>query len=336
VARAADGQRLDVVVRAALDGATPRPLSNSDVRRVLAGGGVRIDGRVVRGAGRPLHAGQRLSVVVDLSRLASQGVHAGVPPVPHLLFEDADLVAVDKPAGVPTVPTADPRRRSLVDQVRLCLAARGRGAQPALGVHQRLDAATTGVVVFSKTPAAAAGLDALFASRRVEKTYLALCAVAEPAAGLAASGRISSALDVSGRGKGARVTSSPDGRAAVTAVRVLERLGPAALVEARPATGRKHQVRAHLADAGLPLLGDARYGGPTRVRGRAIPRPMLHASRLALPHPVGGPRLSIDAPLPDDFASLLAWMRGDAPAPARAESSPVPAPRRGRPAGRRW
>jgi 23S rRNA pseudouridine1911/1915/1917 synthase len=195
---------------------------------------------------------------------------------------------------------------------------------------KRLDATTTGVVLFSKTRNAAVGLDAAFAGRHVEKTYLALCETRQ----CVVPDRIDAALDVSGRGRRGRVRPSPDGRAAATRVQVRERFPACALIEAKPVTGRKHQVRAHLADAGLPILGDTRYGGPAQLGGRAIPRPMLHASQLRLPHPVSGEPLSIVAPLPEDFEDLLVWLRrraglqrrqgGDGSDPSRRRRPRVP------------
>ncbi len=301
-----DRVRLDAFVRDVLDGATPVPLSNADVRRVIVGGGVEVDGRLARAAGAPVRQGQLVRITLRADRLASQRARpGGEAREVRVLFLDESIVAADKPPGLPTVPTPDARRASLVDLVAHALATEGGPAR--LGVHQRLDADTSGVVVFSRTREAGLGLDAAFADRRVTKTYLAL-AVTGPD-GWPPDGRVRDRLDTSGRGKRGRVAASATGRVAETHVTVLEGFRGVALVQVSPLTGRKHQVRAHLAGIGCPLLGDARYGGPTRVLGRAVPRVMLHASRLEVPHPVTGAPLRLESPLPGDLSDLLSWLR---------------------------
>ena len=314
-----EGERLDVAVREALGDATPRPLSNADVRRVIVGGGVRVDGRVARGAGRPLREGERVSVDVDLRRLASQRERPPVPAAPRILFDDEHVVAVDKPAGLPTVPTPDSRRASLVEQVQNWLLAQRRdGAVVAAGRaptarrdDQRRrdlleDARLRQPVSTRRSPAAASRSATWPCARWLQRRV---------------PGRVEGALDVSGRGKRGRVAAaSTGGVPAATDSWSASASCDAALVEARPATGRKHQVRAHLAEAGLPLLGDTRYGGPSTFRGRRIPRPMLHAVRLRLPHPVSGAPVEIDAPLPEDFETLLTWLRKGAARRPRSTS----------------
>lgn len=303
VAPGEGGMRLDAFVRTVLAGATPADLSNADVRRVIVGGGVMVDGRVARGAGRPLEAGQRVRVTLRAGGLASQRREGDGARDVRVLFADDAIVAVDKPAGLPTVPTADPRRASLVDVVARSLGTTDGPA--ALGVHQRLDAETSGVVVFSRTAEAARAIDRSFAARHVTKVYAALVSAGR----LPQDGRIRSRLDTSGRGKRGRVAAAPEGQDAETLVSVVERFEGAMLVDARPMTGRKHQVRAQLAAAGCPLLGDTRYGGPASVRGRRVPRPMLHARGLELPHPVSGAWLRLESPLATDFADLLERLR---------------------------
>lgn len=293
VSAADDGQRLDAWLRAACETAFGE-VSRAFVRRAIVAGVVRVDGRIVRGAGRPLRAGQAIDAAIDPSRLpprGAQGAAAG-EDAPSVLFADQWLIAIDKPAGLPTVPTADPRRDSLVRQAERWLRARGQAGR--LGVHQRLDLDTSGVVLFTLAREADGGLARAFADRAIEKVYLAL--VRRPP-----SGALPPRLE-------GRVEAGPTERPAVTRIDVIGDLGPALLVEARPLTGRKHQIRVHLARAGAPLLGDLRYGGPAAAGGLPVPRVMLHARRLALAHPVTGQPLAIDSPVPPDFAGLLAGL----------------------------
>ncbi len=296
VGAAHDGLRLDAWLRLALEPAGAG-LTKALLRRAIVGGGVRVDGRVEHRAGRPLRTGQRVAAVVrvDEWREESSAVE-GVASL-RVLHEDAWIVAFDKPAGLPTVPTADARRASLVRVAERWLAERDGAAEVRLGVHQRLDATTSGVVAFTKSREADRPFARALAEGTVEKTYVAV--VRRPA-----GGRLPSRLEGSVDGGDA----SP--RPAITDVRIVEALGGVLVVEARPRTGRKHQIRIHLARAGAPLLGDVRYGGPAQVGGVAVPRVMLHARRLVLAHPVTGAPLAIEAALPPDVTGLLARLRG--------------------------
>ena len=117
-----------------------------------------------------------------------------------------------------------------------------------------------------------------------------------------------------GRGTSERMTvveeGGSGGEPAVTAFLVRERLPGVTLIEARPETGRKHQIRAHLAASGMPILGDARYGGPDHLRGQHVTRPMLHAWRLQISHPATGAPLRLECPPPDDFVALAEALAG--------------------------
>jgi 23S rRNA pseudouridine1911/1915/1917 synthase len=145
---------------------------------------------------------------------------------------------------------------------------------------------------------ATAALAEAFRGGVLEKTYLALC-LRPPSPPL---GRIEAAIGRDPRRAGLRQVA-PGGEAAATRYRTLV-VGHAALVEARPETGRTHQIRVHLAHLGAPLLGDPKYGGPRMVGAVSVPRVMLHAARLELPHPVTGAPLCFAAPVPADFAAL--------------------------------
>lgn len=304
------GHRLDELVRAWLAAATGTEPSKAAVRRLIMGGAVQSAGRALRRPGLPLLAGQQVVVRFAAARLepvrdASAGWRLTESAV---LFSDGVLLAVDKPPGLPTTPTADPARATLVGLVRAWLGSSPSGGAPYLGVHQRLDRDTSGVVLFTVDAAANAGLARQLEGGEVEKTYLAL--TARPAVLPAPSWRRRSALDASDHGRARRVRSvGSGGQLAETSFRRLEVLRHGLVVEVLPSTGRKHQIRAHLAEAGLPILGDAAYGGPVRAAGVSVPRAMLHAVRLALVHPLTGRPLAIESGLPEDFRRLLASLR---------------------------
>ncbi len=289
----------------ALGAAVPR----SRLRASIVAGVARVDGAPCRAPGRPLAAGSKVVARLHLPALRPPTERTDRPFVltpEAVLFRDEWLIAVDKPPGLPTHGTADRSRPSLVSAVERLLA--GADRRPYLAVHQRLDRDTSGVVLFAIDRSANEGLARAFAGGEVGKSYLALVARtgAEPPSRFDVRQPLST--DDDGRVRVGGAGAKP----ALTEVEVKERLGPVLLVEARPHSGRKHQVRVHLAHAGLPVLGDGRYGPRVRRRSRGheqgsltAPRLMLHAARLALPHPVSGRRLVLASPLPPDFAGLL-------------------------------
>jgi 23S rRNA pseudouridine955/2504/2580 synthase len=217
----------------------------------------------------------------------------------RLIHEDAALLAFDKPAGLSTQGGSGVR----VDLDTLLWAfARSGGRKPRL-VH-RLDRDTSGVLVVARTKPAAAHLSEQFAGRTARKTYLALVA-AHPEA---EAGTIDAALAPISSGGIALVRvvpgDAPGALSAITDWRVVARGAGASLIEANPRTGRMHQIRAHLAHLGHPILGDSKYGGPLLAAGLAVPRLMLHAAQLDLVHPGDQRALTLTAPLPDDMATL--------------------------------
>lgn len=207
-----------------------------------------------------------------------------------VVYEDEDLVVVDKPTGVPTHAT-DPGDPYPADALRVVQAQTGR---PYLGMHQRLDAETSGVLLFAGRRAANVGLARAFEGRAVEKSYLALVHGKPP--------RPEGVIDVPiARERGERyrpaAASDPHGLPARTHYRVRETLAGGALarLELTPETGRPHQIRVHLAALGCPVVGDPLYD-PLQ---RPAPRLCLHAQRLALPHPTTGQPLTFVAPAAD-------------------------------------
>ena len=304
VAPAEAGLRLADALARWLPATAGHPVPMARVRALVAAGAVRLDGEVVRAAGRPVRAGQLVDAALHLDLLRPRAANRDRPfrlTPAAILYRDDVLVAVDKPPGLPTHATADPSRPSLVGHV----AEHLRGAEAAyVAVHQRLDRDTSGVVLLATDPRANEGLARAFEGRQVEKSYLALTARPSPLPPRRL--RVTVPLGAPGGGRSGRVAAGgPGAKAAETEIVVREVLEGALLVEARPLTGRKHQVRAHLAHAGMPILGDPVYGD-----GRRAPRLMLHARRLALPHPLTGRPLVIESPLPPDFEAALARLRG--------------------------
>jgi 23S rRNA pseudouridine1911/1915/1917 synthase len=281
------GVRLDLFLAGAL-AAPPRTL----IKRLVDLGGVHVEGRRVRRCSLAVAAGQRIELNVD-----------GLPLDPfqlaaeHILYHDRYLIALAKPAGIATQPTPARYQGTLYAALQHFLAP---GGKSSLGMVQRLDRDTSGVIIFSIHPKAHRGLTLAFAERRVTKRYLALVA------GLPQhdTGEMHSLL-ARRRATNRMVSVERGGKPAVTLFRVLERFADAALVEVEIPTGRSHQIRVHFAEAGHPLLGDTAYGGPADCRGMPIPRQLLHASELQLQHPVSAAPLCLRAPLPADFQAVL-------------------------------
>jgi 23S rRNA pseudouridine1911/1915/1917 synthase len=215
---------------------------------------------------------------------------AAPPPSLSILFEDAELIAVDKPAGITAQPTEGRVGDSLVDLVS------ARLGRPAGLVH-RLDRETSGVTVFGKTARATTALAAEFRDGRARKRYLAATGP-----GLPPSGTVDLPLskDPSRPGRW-RASRAANGVPALTDFRTLYAGPEYCLVELLPHTGRTHQLRAHLTALGAPILGDSRYGGAARAGGLSASRCLLHAQALALSHPRTGQPLSIESPVPEDL-----------------------------------
>ncbi|HUJ27965.1 MAG TPA: RluA family pseudouridine synthase [Myxococcales bacterium] len=227
----------------------------------------------------------------------------------RILHRDDHLIAIDKPAGIATVPGRNDKDPALIVEVREI-------APGAMAVH-RLDRDTSGVVLFALTRDAHRALNAAFEARRVEKTYLALVRGDVPA-----RRRVDLPLADTRRG-GMRVAERGEkgALAALTEVRPEERFGAYTLCTCLPRTGRTHQIRVHLAAIGHPLAIDPRYGEERPLRigelwsGSPDPdtivltRTPLHASSLRVPHPARRGWLSVEAPVPDDIARCLDLLR---------------------------
>jgi RluA family pseudouridine synthase len=302
------GRRLDDVLAGWLPEALGQPVSKAKLRRLVLTGSVRLGGRPARRPAQPVALGQRLEARVRLDRLIADRTARDVAfrmTAGRILYEGDGLIAVDKPPGLPTAPTVDAARPSLYAAVRALLAERAGSGDAYLGLHQRLDRDTSGVVLFTTETSMNPGLAACFEGREVVKTYHALTRRPPPES--PGNWRAVSRLAVAGKGSRSRVVSVTTGGArAETDLQVLKTGPGGALVEARPHTGRKHQIRVHLAEAGMPILGDDDYGAAGPPDGRRTARLMLHALRLELKHPATGAPLVIESPYPEDFRRALA------------------------------
>ena len=219
-----------------------------------------------------------------------------------IVYEDADLIVVDKPAGLVVHPGAGVPDRTLLNA--LLAHAPELAAVPRAGIVHRLDKDTSGLLVVARNVSAQSRLAAQLAERAVRRVYFALVHGDPPAQGTidAPIGR-----DVRAR---TRMAVTRRGKEARTRYRVLERFGHAALVECRLETGRTHQIRVHFQHIRHPLVGDPVYRRGTR-QGVALPRQALHAAELELVHPQTGKKMAWRSPLPRDMAHLLQILRRD-------------------------
>lgn len=222
----------------------------------------------------------------------------------RILYEDGDLLALDKPAGLVVHPACGHSHGTLVNALLWhCPDLRGIGGERRPGIVHRLDRDTSGVMVVAKSDRAFQGLARAFAEHDLEKDYVSVTHGAPPP-----EGTLETQIGRSPANRQKMAVLRVGGRRAVTHWRVEAALpGGLCRVACRIETGRTHQIRVHLASLGTPIVGDALYGRPALDRRLPHPpgRQLLHARRLALRHPVTGAPLCFEAPPPPDFAPYL-------------------------------
>lgn len=268
--------RLDDAIAALCTG-----VSKSEARRIIDRGGCTVNVALVRVASRSVKTGD----VIELGVIEPGGFHELVLPPEALLYEDTELIAVNKPAGINSQRTPYQLKGTLEFWVTEYFRSQG-SAEPARVVH-RLDRGTSGAMLFPKQKQAAAWLSKCFQEGLVEKRYLALVSGSPKQE----SWRVDAPI---GKVASARYGIVPGGKSAVTEFRLLSSSGGISLVEARPLTGRTHQIRVHLAESGLPIIGDTTYSNSPAERM------LLHCSTMTFKNP-GGKEIRVEAPLDEAF-----------------------------------
>ncbi|MFO7766341.1 MAG: RluA family pseudouridine synthase [Pelovirga sp.] len=274
-------------------------LSRSLVRKIIDIGGVHVNGQRKRTCSQPLVPGDQVELYIDQMALEPYRIRSQ-----DVVFQDRYLIVLNKPAMIETQPTHARYKGTLYEALQHYLKDPYRPRQkPTLGMIQRLDRTTSGLILFSIHPDAHKKMTRMFLDGSVEKKYLALVSgQPDPA-----SGEIRSLLARSRREN--RVHSvAAGGKLAITRYTLVAALQDYALLEVQILTGRSHQIRAHMAELECPLIGDSRYGGPKSVAGLECSRAMLHSRQLKFYHPVTGQPLDFSVPMPEDMKEAVDFL----------------------------
>ncbi|HMG04842.1 MAG TPA: RluA family pseudouridine synthase [Chthoniobacterales bacterium] len=290
VAREHSGLRIDRFLALELT-----DFSRARLQTLIRGGFVRLNGKAPRPRD-PVRSGDR----VELTEPALEKIEAQPESIVlEILFEDDDLLVLNKPAGVVMHPGAGHAQHTLVNALLAhCTNLSGIGGRERPGIVHRLDKETSGCLVVAKNDATHRDLSKQFAARTMQKIYLALVAGIPGKS----TGVIDAAIARHPVHRQRMSIARRQGRAAKTEYRVLRSGTDLSLLECTLHSGRTHQIRVHLHHLGHPVLGDKLYGGK---RAGAFPRQMLHAWKLAFRHPRTGEVMTYEAPVPSDFAEAM-------------------------------
>ena len=298
-----DGVRLDLFLASVV-----ADRSRSQIQRLIKDASVLVSGRIAK-ANQPVKAGQ--TIVLDVPEPVDPKPQPEALPLP-VLYQDSDLIVVDKPAGMVVHPAAGHASGTLVNALLHHIDdLSGIGGEKRPGIVHRLDRGTSGLMVIAKNDAAHEELSRQFHDREVEKEYIALVW------GVVQAGRrIDAPIGRDPNNRKKMSARSRRSREAVTRITRTEHLNPAVtLAQIAIHTGRTHQIRVHLSAIGHPVVGDPLYGGvrrhvPADVRPvMRLQRPFLHAAKLVFTHPSDGRRMEFSSDLPDDLQRVLDELR---------------------------
>jgi 23S rRNA pseudouridine1911/1915/1917 synthase len=294
-----NGGRLDQILSANVG-----DLSRSRLQKLIHEGRVKVDGIIIKKPSYQLDGDE----IIELQIPPEKPTALEPEPIPlDILFENEDLLVINKPAGMVVHPSAGHDTGTLVHAV-LAHAPdiQGIGGEIRPGVVHRLDKDTSGLILMAKNDSAYRALQKQFTERTVRKTYIALVDGAPPTP----SGRIEASIgrDPAHRKKMA-VVSAKKGRAAVSQYKVLEKFSNHTLLEVHPITGRTHQIRLHLAFIGCPVVGDRVYG--RKRPSLEMHRQFLHAAKIGITLPGKHEVTIFEAPLAEDLEDVLATLRRD-------------------------
>lgn len=275
--------------------------SRAQIQELIRTGRVRVDGRVVKPSYRLESGDQVMAEVPPL-----EPVTLKPQPIPlDIVYEDGDVLVVNKPPGLVVHPAPGHEEGTLVNALLAYDPELARAGTERPGIVHRLDKGTSGLIIVARHPAALHYLQRAFAERKVEKVYLALVeGHLQPPQGL-----IDAPVGRDPRNRKKMAVLAKGGRPAQTAYRVLELLDEYTLIEVQPLTGRTHQIRVHLAALGHPVAGDRVYG--RRRQHLELERPFLHAWQLRLKLPSGVEHTFV-APLPSDLRRVLRTLNAEA------------------------
>jgi len=295
------GQRIDKYIAEAI-----ADFSRSFVQKLLDEERVTVGGQVPK-ASYKVEAGD--VIVVRVPPPQTSEIRPEAIPL-TIIYEDADIIVVDKPAGMVVHPAHGHSSGTLVNALLAhCQDLAGIGGELRPGIVHRLDKDTSGLLLVAKNDAAHQHLQNQFKQRQVHKTYLALVEGTPPAA----RGVVEAPIGRDPKRRKRMAVLRQGGREARTEYRVLEYFDQHTLLEAEPITGRTHQIRVHLASIGHPIAGDRVYG--FRKQRLPLQRQFLHAARIAFTLPSTGQPVEFTSELPDDLAAVLELLRQQQAAP---------------------